>query len=53
MTYGEEKPWVAGASQESYGKNRRAEFRLMRGDVRLVLDEGVYYDDRANVISKK
>jgi peptidoglycan-associated lipoprotein len=45
VTFGEERPWVKGSDDAANSKNRRAEFRLMRGDVRLVLEVGVQYDD--------
>lgn len=41
VSFGEETPWHDG----DHAANRRVEFRLMRGDVRLVLDDGVRYGD--------
>jgi len=46
VTFGKEQPMAAGKDDVSRAKNRRVEFRLMRGDVRLVLDEGQIYDDK-------
>ena len=37
--YGEEKPLVEGASADARAKNRRVDFRLMRGDIQLVVED--------------
>ena len=50
VTFGEEQPWDSGHSEGAYAKNRRAEFRLMRGDVTLVIDEGSLYSDSGQKI---
>jgi len=53
VTFGKERPMVAGTDPAAQAKNRRAEFRLMRGDIRLVVEEGVEYDDKGNAIDSK
>lgn len=44
-SYGKSRLAARGADQASLAKNRRADFRLVRGDVELVVDEGVLVDD--------
>lgn len=46
MTYGESAPLTRGSGPLVFAANRRAEFRLYRGDVRIDLEDGVLYDDR-------
>jgi hypothetical protein len=46
VSYGKERPVAAGSDDASNARNRRVEFEMLRGDVRLVLDEGALYDDR-------
>jgi peptidoglycan-associated lipoprotein len=46
VTYGKERPAATGNDEASYARNRRVEFEVLRGDVRLVLEEGALYDDR-------
>jgi peptidoglycan-associated lipoprotein len=41
VSFGEETPWHDG----DHAANRRVEFRLMRGTIQLVLDDGVRYGD--------
>jgi peptidoglycan-associated lipoprotein len=53
VSFGKERPMAAGTDPAAQAKNRRAEFRLMRGDIRLVVTEGVEYDDKGNVIDTK
>lgn len=43
VTFGEEKPLEAGSDEEAMAKNRRAEFRLFKGDVQLVLEDSAAY----------
>lgn len=45
VSFGEEKPIAAGSDSMAHAKNRRVDFRLMRGDVRLVIEEGTVLDD--------
>lgn len=51
MTFGKEQLRDSGRGELANAKNRRAEFRLMRGDVRLILDEGVLYNDKGRRIA--
>lgn len=53
VTHGKEQLWDDGNSQLAHAKNRRAEFRLRKGNVRFVLDDGVMYDDRGRQIATK
>lgn len=46
VSFGKEQPMASGGNQLSHGKNRRAEFRLYRGDAQIVLEEGVVYNDK-------
>lgn len=39
VSYGEEVPLKQGATKESMAANRRVDFKLMRGDIELVLEE--------------
>ncbi len=51
MTFGKEQPWDSGHGDVANAKNRRAEFRLIRGDARLVVDDGVLYDDKGGAMN--
>lgn len=44
-SYGQTRLLARGLDQASLAKNRRADFRLVRGAVELVVDEGVLVDD--------
>lgn len=44
-SYGQTRLIARGSDQASLAKNRRADFRLVRGEVELVVDEGVLVDD--------
>jgi peptidoglycan-associated lipoprotein len=46
VSFGEGRPLVEQESDEAMAKNRRVDFRLMRGDVRLVVEEGPLVDDQ-------
>jgi len=46
VSYGEGSPLVQGHGPVAFASNRRAEFRLFRGDVRIDVEDGVLYDDR-------
>jgi len=48
VSYGEERPASLEMDAAGYARDRRVEFRLLRGDVRLVLEEGQLLDDRGN-----
>lgn len=50
VSFGEEKPLVEKTGDEANALNRRVEFRLMRGDVQLVLEEGPLLDDEGQTI---
>lgn len=50
VSYGEERPLSPEIDQTGLARNRRVEFRVLRGDVRLVLEEGELLDDRGNPI---
>jgi len=39
LSFGEEKPLVALPTTEAYATNRRVDFRLMKGDIEIVLQE--------------
>ena len=45
VSFGEETPMASGTSDLAHAKNRRVEFRIMRGDVQFVLEEGDLVDD--------
>ncbi len=45
VSYGEERSY-AGTDSRSLARNRRVDFRLMRGRAQLVLDDGSLLDDR-------
>lgn len=40
VSYGEERPLDSGHGAKAYDRNRRVDFSLMRGAVRLVLEDG-------------
>jgi len=46
MSFGEEHPLLAEESPSAWSLNRRVEFRLMRGQVKLVIEEGTQLDDQ-------
>lgn len=39
VSYGKEVPLVAGSSSDAMAQNRRVDFKLMRGDIELVVQE--------------
>lgn len=45
ISYGEQRPARDGEAPEDRAANRRVEFRLMRGEIQLVLDDGTPYAD--------
>jgi peptidoglycan-associated lipoprotein len=49
-SFGEEQPLAAGGSELALARNRRVDFRLLRGDVELVLGEGTPVDDQGRPI---
>jgi peptidoglycan-associated lipoprotein len=50
VSYGEERPLAEGEDAQAFARNRRVEFRLMRGSVQLVLEEGALVNDRGQAI---
>jgi len=46
ISYGEERLAAGGHDADSWSRNRRVEFSLLRGDVQLVLQDGVRVSDR-------
>ncbi|MEZ4256485.1 MAG: OmpA family protein [Polyangiales bacterium] len=51
VSRGAEEPLAEGTSQADYAQNRRVEFRLMRGNVRIVLGDGTPVDDKGQPIA--
>ncbi len=45
ISFGEERPRRDGEGAEAMAANRRVEFRLMRGDIQLVLEDGTLVGD--------
>jgi peptidoglycan-associated lipoprotein len=50
VSFGEGRPLVDQETDVAMAKNRRVDFRLMRGDIRLVVEEGPTLDDRGRPI---
>lgn len=53
VSYGEERPLVKGTNPNAYAINRRVDFRLMKGDIRFVLEEGTPLSDEGDAINAK
>jgi peptidoglycan-associated lipoprotein len=53
VSFGEEKPMANGAGEREYALNRRVEYRLMRGKVQFVLEEGDLIDDDGSPLSDR
>lgn len=51
VSFGEERPMDDGTTVVANARNRRVDFRLMRGDVQLVVEEGLLLDDHGNPLS--
>lgn len=45
VSYGEDQPLATGHSDVAMAKNRRVDFKLMRGEVQLIVEEGTIVDD--------
>jgi peptidoglycan-associated lipoprotein len=45
VSYGEERPAAEGSDPDTWSRNRRVEFSLLRGNVQLVLEDGVRLSD--------
>lgn len=50
VSHGEEAPLVGGENQVAYAKNRRVDFRVMKGSIQLVLEEGTLVNDQGDPI---
>ncbi len=51
-SFGEERPLEDGFSIETHAKNRRVDFRLLKGDIEFVLEEGTLVDDDGQVLDE-
>ncbi len=51
MPKGSEAPLVPGKDVKSWAKNRRVDFQLKQGTVKVLLEEGVLFDDAGNPIA--
>lgn len=50
VTFGSERPLRDASDDTAHAENRRVEFRLMRGNVQLVLRDGVLVDDTGQAL---
>ncbi|HWN69141.1 MAG TPA: OmpA family protein [Haliangium sp.] len=50
VSFGEGRPLIEQDTDVAMAKNRRVDFRLMRGEVRLVVEEGPLVDDKGRPI---
>lgn len=50
VSFGEGRPLVEQENDVAMAKNRRVDFRLMRGEIRLVVEEGPLVDDKGRPI---
>ncbi len=50
VSFGEGRPLVDQETDVAMAKNRRVDFRLMRGEIRLVIEEGPLLDDQGRPI---
>jgi peptidoglycan-associated lipoprotein len=53
VSLGEERPARDRDDAMAWAENRRAEFRLMRGDVELVLQPGTAFDDAGDPVAHR
>jgi len=51
VSYGEEKPLETTGAANALAKNRRVDFKLMRGEIKLVIEEGTTVDDSGTPIT--
>ncbi len=51
VSYGEEMPLAPGHTPAALAVNRRVDFRLFRGDIQLIVDDGELVDDTGNPIA--
>ena len=52
VSFGEEKPLATGSGDVANAKNRRVDFRLMKGDVEFVLEDSTLVSDDGTPISE-
>jgi peptidoglycan-associated lipoprotein len=52
VSFGEESPLASGSSEVAQAKNRRVDFRIMRGDIEFVLEEGELVDDEGKPLEE-
>jgi peptidoglycan-associated lipoprotein len=50
VSFGEGRPLIEQETDVAMAKNRRVDFRLMRGEIRLVVEEGPLVDDQGRPI---
>ena len=50
ISYGEEKPLAASEAANALAKNRRVDFELMRGNIKLIIEDGTAVDDGGSAI---
>lgn len=48
VSYGKDRPEVNGTDAKAHATNRRVEFEVVRGNVRIVLEPGTLYDDKGH-----
>lgn len=51
VSHGEARPIAAGADERAHALNRRVEFHLLRGEVELILRDGLLLDDAGRPLS--
>ncbi|ACY14351.1 OmpA family protein [Haliangium ochraceum] len=52
VSFGESRPVSEQGTNVAMAKNRRVDFRLMRGDVRLIVEEGTLVDDEGDPMNE-
>ena len=53
VSHGEEQPLDSDESELAMARNRRVDFRLMKGDIQLVLEDTAPVNDKGNPVSDK
>jgi len=51
VSHGEARPIAAGADERAHALNRRVEFHLLRGEIELILRDGLLLDDAGRPLS--
>ena len=51
VSYGEERPIAEGEDMKAHALNRRVDFKLMKGNIRFVLEEGTPLNDTGKPVS--